>query len=407
MAPRPTATARAAPRRRPPATDRGRSGCGRPAGRASTRWTPNAVRAAATARAARQSGRWRGRPRRRGGSRPSRRNAGGERVVAAVLAARRSLDAGADAAPRLVARPRDGAGGSHDAGHEDVCVASPRAAATASCSSRHRMSSLGRGDRRCSSTRAQGGRRRRAGAPRGRRAAARLRERPPTRGLDVAQPTPALLQVGLEQIGDLAVLVVAAPHRRRQSSVEPTLRPALPLRSRPPARRSVSSDRRQGGGPTATSRVSRSSSEGQGLLDRAHRVPQLRACVPDRIPEALGHVGHAPVACRAGAAGRGRCGARANAAPVPPHGDQGDRGGRARRPPPRRSASSPSTSRGPAGPARHHGATDARLAADDTVEWMASRRVASAPTTPSRPPAACASCSRRSRRRGRRGDSRP
>ncbi len=110
----------------------------------------------------------------------------------------------------------------------------------------------------------------------------------PAQGVDVAQPAPALLQVGLEQEGDLAVLTMPLTHRLGQFG-QPALRPLPPesqrllgqvLGERGVARQVAAGQ--QGGG-----RVQVVGGQGQGLLHGAHGVAQLQARVPDRVPDGL------------------------------------------------------------------------------------------------------------------------
>ena len=121
----------------------------------------------------------------------------------------------------------------------------------------------------------------------------------PRQGVDVAHAAPALLQVGLEQEGDLARPLVALAHAGRQGG-EPALGPLAPLQlglaRQLVAERAVAGQvaglEQTGGGVEVVGR------QGQRLLHRAHRVAQLQPGVPDRVPVAVGQladVGPAPV----------------------------------------------------------------------------------------------------------------
>ena len=167
------------------------------------------------------------------------------------------------------------------------------AAATASCSC-SRSTSPGRPVRRCSSTRtsssvAVGGveRRRR----RRRTASARAACGPPE-GMHVAEPAPALLEVGLEQERHLAGALVAvldatAPARRATAST------ACATAASAASASSAVSSRVAGDVPGRQQRRRRVEvvgGEGERLLRGAHGVAELQPLVPDRVPDPLGEL---------------------------------------------------------------------------------------------------------------------
>ena len=111
----------------------------------------------------------------------------------------------------------------------------------------------------------------------------------PAQGVDVAQAAAPLLQVGLEQEGHLAGLVVAGPHPGGQVG-QPALGPLLPLLEGLAGQLlgealvagEVAHLQQRGGGVEVVG------GQRQGLPHRAHGVAELQALVPDRVPEAVG-----------------------------------------------------------------------------------------------------------------------
>ena len=144
--------------------------------------------------------------------------------------------------------------------------------------------------------------------------------RPPQR-VHVAQPAVAVLEVGLEQVGDVAGLAPALDDLGAQG-VEPAPAVAPPPRERPRVTSRGAELVVAGQRPGAEQRRRRVEVVGgqrQLVVERAHGVAELEAGVPQRVPQLLGQLVDARPACRRRAAGRRRrC-----AAPAP--------GGRTRR----------------------------------------------------------------------------
>jgi hypothetical protein len=121
----------------------------------------------------------------------------------------------------------------------------------------------------------------------------------PVDGVCVAQPTTAVLEIGLEQERHLAGLAVTLANGAAQLA-QPTLGPLLPEREgligelagqHRVTRNGAQRQHRRG-------RVEIVGSQVERLLRRAHRVTELQALVPERVPDALGDladVGAAPV----------------------------------------------------------------------------------------------------------------
>jgi hypothetical protein len=116
----------------------------------------------------------------------------------------------------------------------------------------------------------------------------------PAQGVDVAKAAAPLLEVGLEEEGDLARLGRPLGHPTGQNR-EPPAGVGPPAPERPLEHRGhhggVAGHQpdRQGGGGGVEVAVG----QGQGLPRRAHGVAQLHAGVPHRVPEPVGHGGHA------------------------------------------------------------------------------------------------------------------
>jgi hypothetical protein len=115
----------------------------------------------------------------------------------------------------------------------------------------------------------------------------------PTDGVHVAQAPPPVLQVGLEQEGDLARVAVPLLHPDIEGG-QPPLRALAPQRQAlvgQVGREGLVTDdvpgRQDGGGG-----VEVVGSQRQRLLHGAHGVTELQALVPDRVPEGLGQRRH-------------------------------------------------------------------------------------------------------------------
>jgi hypothetical protein len=117
----------------------------------------------------------------------------------------------------------------------------------------------------------------------------------PAEGVDVAQATPAVLEVRLEEERDLPRAEVTILDRPAQLA-QPALRPLPPQRQGPGrqilAEAAVTGDhpgREQGGG-----RVEVVARQAERLLGGAHGVAELQALVPDRVPQPLRHRADVP-----------------------------------------------------------------------------------------------------------------
>ena len=113
----------------------------------------------------------------------------------------------------------------------------------------------------------------------------------PVQRVDVAQPSPAVLEVGLEEEGNLAGALV--PIGNPESKVvEPALRALLPLRQCPGSK--VVSEglvaREVAHVEQRRCCVEVAARQRERLANGTHAVAQLQPGVPDRIPEPIGHV---------------------------------------------------------------------------------------------------------------------
>jgi hypothetical protein len=117
----------------------------------------------------------------------------------------------------------------------------------------------------------------------------RLGQLGPADGVHVAQAAAPLLEVGLEEEGDLALLGMAGAHPPADVG-QPALRALAPQGQGPLV---------QDGGQLAVAgqaprreqrrgRVEIARGQGQRLAGGAHGVPELEAGVPHRVPDALG-----------------------------------------------------------------------------------------------------------------------
>ena len=116
--------------------------------------------------------------------------------------------------------------------------------------------------------------------------ACRLR---PVQGVDVAETTSSLLQVRLEEEGHLTRDLVPAPHPTRQL-LQPSLGPLLPLLEGPTGE--VVGEVLVAGEVAHLQqrrrRVEVVGRQRQRLAAGSHRVAELQALVPDRVPDAIG-----------------------------------------------------------------------------------------------------------------------
>jgi hypothetical protein len=149
----------------------------------------------------------------------------------------------------------------------------------------------------------------------------------PAQGVDVAQAPPALLQVGLQEEGDLAGLGVALGHRVAQGG-QPAGAGGPPLVAGPAGQLGgqVGVADEEPGVELGGGGVEVGAGQGDGLLDRAHRMAQLQATVPDRVPEPLGHLVDVAAVAAAAPVQQDQVEVAARAqlpAPVPAHGHQG------------------------------------------------------------------------------------
>ena len=189
-----------------------------------------------------------------------------------------------------VGDPRDPPCRGGDVGHQHVGGLRRRTpAATASWSSR-RSTSPGRPVARCRATRTATSvllALRRARLVVGRHEQVGVAG-PPQR-VDVAEPAVAVLQVGLEQVGDVAGLRPALDHPRAQG-VEPAASVAAVLRQ--PLRRQAGAELvvagERAGAEQRRRRVQVVGGEGQLLVERAHGVAELEPGVPQRVPQRRG-----------------------------------------------------------------------------------------------------------------------
>ena len=111
----------------------------------------------------------------------------------------------------------------------------------------------------------------------------------PAEGVDIAQAAAGLLEVRLEQEGDLAEPGVPLTDRRAEAPVVPS--PAGRPLGPPPVCQGTGEEvvaSHQPGAQQARGGVEALAGHLEDLVDRAHLVAQLQAGVPHRIPETVG-----------------------------------------------------------------------------------------------------------------------
>jgi hypothetical protein len=143
-------------------------------------------------------------------------------------------------------------------------------------------------------------------------------------GVDVSEAPTTLLELGLQEEGDLAERPVAGVHllgQRRQPSGR-ALPPSLPDPLRQPCGQGWV-PRHEAGIEQSEGRLQVLAGHGHGLLHRSHAVVQADPRVPHGVPEALGHRLHVLDALVDEEHVEVAAGAQLSAA-VPADGDDGD-----------------------------------------------------------------------------------